>query len=50
MRIAALPAVTFEGQTGTLLYDLQTFVLDEFDMPAIRFAFIRAAHYSSPSK
>lgn len=35
--------VTFEGQTAILWYDPQTLVLDECDMPAIRFVFMRTS-------
>lgn len=36
-------AVTFDGATGTLWYDPQTLVLDEFDLPASRVVVARVA-------
>ncbi|MBV9736556.1 MAG: hypothetical protein JO177_00180 [Candidatus Eremiobacteraeota bacterium] len=37
-------SVTGEGATGTLWYDPQTFVLDEFDVPGHQFVFARIAN------
>ncbi|MBV8726765.1 MAG: hypothetical protein JO233_03185 [Candidatus Eremiobacteraeota bacterium] len=36
-------SVTGDGATGTLWYDPQTFVLDEFDVPTRQFVFARIA-------
>ena len=36
-------AMTQDDATGTLWYDPQTFVLDEFDLPAARIVFKRVS-------